>query len=448
MQKVHWITLLALSLILAATPYLAAQQIEVKEHMFKNGMKLLLQEDHTVPSSCFYIYFRVGNRNERPGITGISHLFEHMMFNGSAKYKPTELDHIIEEGGGYSNGSTWNDFTNYWEEFNSDILDKVLDLEADRMRALKLDTANIEQERGIVKEERRVSVDNNVRNKMEEELYATAFVASMYHYPVVGWMRDLDNITLQDAKVYFRTYYAPNNSTVIVTGNFQTDEVLRKMESYFSDIPAQDSPRKVNDAEPDQLGEKRTEVHKIAQLPAVMIGYKSVAVSSKDYYPLDVLATILSRGQSSRLYKSLVYEKQIASQVFAGVDDRMDPGLFTFYSQMKPGKTTSEAENEIYGILEEIKRSGVSDEELQKAKNTAQVDYVRQFKTNQGRGFILGYYEVIYGDYKKALDVVKKYEAVTKNDIQRAAKEYFTDRHRTVVTLIPENQETSESPSK
>lgn len=448
MRKFLLLTTLASAFILIATSYLAAQQLEVKEHMLKNGMKILLQEDHTVPSICFYIYFRVGNRNERPGITGMSHLFEHMMFNGSAKYKPTEFDHIIEEGGGYSNASTWNDLTNYWEEFNPDILDKVLALESDRVQALKLDTANIEQERGIVKEERRVGVDNNVRSKMEEELYATAFTASMYHFPVVGWMRDLDNITLQDAKDYFRIYYAPNNATVIITGDFTTNEMIQKMESYFGNIHARDTPRKVVDAEPEQLGERRAELHKIAQLPAVTIGYKSVPVSDSDYYPLDVLSTILSRGQSSRLYKTLVYEKQLASQVYASMDDRIDAGLFTFYAQMKPGKTTAEAEKEIYNILEDIKKSGVGDKELQKAKNTVQADYVRQFKTNQGRGFVLGYYEVIHGDYRKAFDVVKNYDAVTKEDIQRVAKKYFTDRHRTVITLIPEKPETATSSTK
>jgi predicted Zn-dependent peptidase len=215
------------------------------------------------------------------------------------------------------------------------------------------------------------------------------------------------------------------------------------MESYFGNIPSQEPPRKVIDAEPEQLGEKRAELHKIAQLPAITMGYKSVSVSDADYYPLDVLATILSRGQSSRLYKTLIYDKQIASQVSAGNDDRIDVGLFTFYAQMKPGKTTLEAEKEIYNILEDIKKSGVTDEELQKAKNIAQADYIRQFKTNQGRGFVLGYYEVIYGNYKKAFDVVRKYDAVTKDDILRVAKKYFTDRHRTVVTLIPEKQESS-----
>jgi len=439
---------LILVLVLSCVSPITAQQIVVREHTLKNGMKILLQEDHTVPSICFYIYFRVGNRNERPGITGISHLFEHMMFNGSAKYPPTEFDRIIEEGGGYSNGSTWNDFTNYWEEFNSELLEKVLDLESDRMRALRLDTTNLEQERGIVKEERRVSVDNNVASKMEEELYATAFVAHMYHHPVVGWMGDLDNITLQDAKDYFRTYYAPNNATVVITGDFNTDEAIKNMEGYFGDIPAQEPPRPVNNAEPEQLGEKRAEIHKIAQLPAVMIGYKSVSARDSDYYPLEVLATILSRGQSSRLYRRLVYEKQMASQVSAAVDDRIDPGLFTFYVQMKPGRTTVEAEQEIYSMLEEIVTAGVSDEELHKAKNIAQADYVRRLKTNQGRGFILGYYETIYGDYRKAFEVVQNYEKVTKEDIQRVARKYFTDRKRTVVTLIPEKQETAGTSSE
>jgi zinc protease len=442
----------AAAVVFLLTPLVAgrssAQVIDVKEHVLKNGMKVLLQEDHTVPSACFYIFFRVGNRNERPGITGISHLFEHMMFNGSAKYRPTQFDRIIEEGGGYSNGSTWNDFTNYWEEFNSDVLEKVFDLESDRMRALRLDTANLEQERGIVKEERRVSVDNNVQNKMEEELYAAAYVAHMYHHPVVGWMGDLDNITLQDAREYFRTYYAPNNATVILTGDFDTEEAVKRIEAYFEEIPAQAPPRGVNNAEPQQLGERRVEVHKIAQLPAVMFGYKAVAVSDQDFYPLDVLATILSRGQSSRLYRTLVYEKQMASQVFASMDERVDPGLFTFYVQMKPGKTTAEAEKEIYGMLEDIKATGVSAEELQKAKNTAQADYVRRFKTNQGRGFIIGYYEIVYGHYKKAFDVVTKYEEVTNADIQRVAKKYFDPRQRTVVTLIPETQQTPETSSR
>lgn len=419
------------------------QKVEVREHMLTNGMKVLLVEDHTVPSICYYVYFKVGSRYEKIGTTGISHLFEHMMFNGSARYKPGEFDRILESGGGYSNGSTWNDFTNYWEEFNSDLLEKVLDLEADRMRSLKLDSENLEQERGIVKEERRVSVENNVRSKLYEELYAAAFTAHPYQNPVVGWMADLDNITLDDCKEFFRINYAPNNAVVVLTGDFRADEALRKIKMHFEKIPAQKPPRQPNNPEPEQRGEKRIKFHKTAQLPAVTIGFKSVAVSDSDYYAAEVLALLLSRGQSSRLYKRLVYETQMCAQVSAWADDYVDPGLFGFYAQMKQGFTTNQAEQEIYAILESIRNEGVTPQELQKAKNTAQADFVRRFKTNQGTGFILGYYEVLLGSYRKALEVVQAYEKVTNDDIKRLAHRLFDEQRRTVVTLIPEKSETT-----
>ena len=433
-----------LAILIFFLPLLAvAQSVEVQEHMLKNGMKVLLVEDHTVPSICYYVYFKVGGRHEKLGTTGISHLFEHMMFNGSSKYKPGEFDRILESGGGYSNGSTWNDFTNYWEEFNSDLLEKVFDLEADRMRTLKLDTDNLEQERGIVKEERRVSVENNVRSKLYEELYAAAFVAHPYQNPVVGWMGDLDNITLNDCKEFFRINYAPNNAVVVLTGDFKSDEALKKIKAYFEKIPAQKQSRQPNNPEPEQKGEKRLKFHKAAQLPAVTIGYKGVAVSDSNYYAAEVLALILSRGQSSRLYKQLVYEKQMCTQVSAWADDYVDPGLFGFYAQMKQGFTTDQAEKEIYDILEAAKKDGVTPQELQKAKNTAQADYVRRFKTNQGTGFILGYYEVLFSGYKKAFDVVSAYAKVTSDDIKRLANKLFDEQKRTVVTLVPEKAETT-----
>ncbi len=414
------------------------QQLEPGQFTLKNGLQVVTVEDHTVPSICFAIAFHVGSRNERPGITGISHLFEHMMFNGSKKYKPTEFDRILETGGGYSNAYTSNDITFYYEEFNPDLLDRVLDMEADRMRALKIDTANLEQERGIVKEERRVSTDENVQSKMFEDLYAAAYVAHTYHHPVVGWMKDLDNITLQDAKDYFRIYYAPNNATVIVVGAFDAKALKPKMEKLFGSIPAQQKPRPVNDAEPEQQGERRLKLQKAAELPAVAIGYKTVNVSAPDFYALNLLATILARGQSSRLYRRLVYDLQIATEVSASMDDHIDTGLFSFYAQMRPGKETAEAEKEIYRIIDEIAKNGVTEEELQKAKNVSQVDYVNQFKTNVGVANRLGYYEVVYGNYKKSFHVTEEYSKVTIEDVKRAAAAYFNERGRTVIILIPE----------
>ncbi len=415
------------------------QSLDTKEFTLKNGLKVVMVEDHTVPSICFAIAYHVGSRNERAGITGISHLFEHMMFNGSKNYKPTQFDKILEGGGGYSNAYTSNDITFYYEEFNPDLLDKVLDLEADRMRSLKIDTANLEQERGIVKEERRVSTDNNVQSKMFEDLYASTYVAHPYHNPVVGWMKDIDNITLQDAKEYFKIYYAPNNATVFIVGAVNTQTLHSKMERLFGTIPVQPRPRPVNDAEPEQQGERRLKLHKAAELPAVAIGYRTVGASSSDFYALSLFATILSQGKSSRLYRTLVYDHQIANDVSASVDEYIDPGLFSIYVQMRPGNDVAEAEQEIYEIIDDVSKNGVTVEELQKAKNAAQVAYVNQFKTNSSIAGRLGYYEVVHGDYRKSFDVLGQYDKVSVDDIKRIAEKYFVERARNVVILIPIN---------
>lgn len=428
-------TFLAVFLLL---PLAQAQTIDVQELRLDNGLKVLMVEDHSVPSICFSIAFRVGSRNEHAGITGISHLFEHMMFNGSGKYPPGEFDRILENGGGYSNAYTSNDITFYYEEFNPDLLETVLDMEGDRMRSLKIDSANLEQERGIVKEERRVSTDNDVRSKMLEDLYAAAFVAHPYHNPVVGWMGDLDNITVQDAQKYFSTYYAPNNATVVLVGAFHANDMLPMMERYFGSIPAQPAPRSVEWTEPNQLGERRVSLHKAAELPAVVIGYKAAGVGSPDYYPLKILATVLSRGQSSRLYTSLVYDLQLATGVGAGVDEFIDAGLFVVYVQMQEGKSVDEAEREVYRIIDGIGKNGVLETELQKARNTAQADYVAEFKTNVGVAGRLGYFDVVYGDYTKSSEVLGRYDAVTVADVRRVAASYLTDKDRTVVVLIPE----------
>jgi zinc protease len=432
-----------LLLFLLLVPVLSArgQSIDAQEFTLKNGLKVVTVEDHTVPSVTFAVAFHVGSRNERPGITGISHIFEHMMFNGSKKYKPKEFDHILEHGGGYSNAYTSTDITFYYEEFNPDLLDKVLDMEADRMRSLKVDGENLEQERGIVKEERRVSTDNSVQGAMVEQLYAAAFLAHPYHNPVVGWMKDLDHIAVADAREYFRIYYAPNNATVFLVGDFDARSAKGKVEKLFGSIPRQPAPATVIDAEPQQQGERRITFHKAAELPSVAIAFRGAAADSSDFAPLSLLASILSTGQSSRLYKRLVYDLEIATEAGAGLDEFINPGLFTIIVQMQPGKSTAAAEEEVYRILKDVAENGVTAEELQKAKNSAQVDYVNNFKTNVGVANRLGYYEVIHGDYRKSFDVLTTLNRVTVDDIRRVAGAYLGERLRTVVTLVPEHAE-------
>lgn len=417
--------------------------LHVSRMVLKNGLTVLALEDHSVPSVAYRTVFKVGSRNEHPGITGLSHLFEHMMFNGSKKFAPKQFDRLIEAGGGSSNASTGADVTEYHEEFSSPTLDTVLQLEADRMRALKLDTANLEQERGIVKEERRVSTDNSVEGSMSEMLWNSAFVAHPYRWDTIGFMKDIDAIRLEDAKEYFKIHYAPNNAVVAVVGDFNTKELFAKMEKYFGDIPAQHPPRPVVNAEPPQRGERRIAFHRAAELPAVTIGYHVGAFKAPDDPALDILDVILSHGESSRLYKGLVYEKQIAASVSSSNDSRFDPGLFIFYAQAQQGHTADECEKEIYAVLASIQKNGVTARELQKAKNSLRTGYVNSFKTDEGRATLLSDYEANWGSWKALFDYLPRHDKVTAADVQRVANKYFSDRNRTVVTLYPERDQSA-----
>ncbi len=434
-----WRTVAASLLILTAGAAAHAQRLNVTRLKLQNGLTVLAMEDHTVPSVSIRIVYKVGSRNERPGITGLSHLFEHMMFNGSARFKPKMFDQLIEAGGGSSNASTTADYTEYHEDFSSPTLDTVLQLEADRMRALKLDTANLEQERGIVKEERRVNYDNSPEGAMEELLWNTAYLAHPYRWDTIGFMTDINAIRLPDAKAYFKTYYAPDNAVMVVVGDFQTQALLAKVKQYFSDIPRQPPPPRVVRDEPPQRGERRIALHRAAELPAVMIGYHIGSFRNPDDPALDVLSTILSRGESSRLYESLVREKQVATGVTASNESRLDPGLFTFYAQAQQGHTAAECEQAIYAALDDIKKNGVTPRELQKAKNGLRASYVNSFKTYSGTAAQLGDYEAEWGNWKRLYDYLPLHDRVTTADVQRVARKYFSDRNRTVVTLYPES---------
>jgi predicted Zn-dependent peptidase len=256
-------------------------------------------------------------------------------------------------------------------------------------------------------------------------------------------MKDLDAIRLEDAQDYFRAYYAPNNAVIAVVGDFNTPALFAKMRRYFGSVPRQPAPRAVVNAEPPQQGERRIAFHRAAELPAVMMGYHVGTLRDPDDPALDVLDTILSHGESSRLYRRLIYEKQIAAEVSSSNESRLDPGLFTFYAQAQLGHTAAECEAAIYAVLDDVQKNGVTDRELQKAKNVLRFEYLNQFKTNNGRAGLLTEYEANWGDWRQLLNVLPRYDRVTVADVQRVARKYFPDRHRTVVTLVPEKEESS-----
>ncbi len=415
-----------------------AIELDVTVETLDNGLKVILLEDHSVPVISYWTFFRVGARNERPGITGISHFMEHMMFNGTEKYGPQEFDRILEANGGYSNAFTSKDMTAYYEDFASDVLELIVDLDSDRMKSLALDPKYVESELGVVREERRLSIDNSIGGQLYEELYGLAYKAHPYSWPVLGWMSDLENMTREDCVEYFRIYYAPNNAVLIIAGDFETKQALELIHRYYDDIPPQDAPESVRTKEPEQLGERRAMVHRPAELPQVMIGYHGPPVGSDDVYVLDVLQAMLTQGNSSRLYKKLVRELGIAINVDASFPWSVDPNLFFFDIKMKPGEDTAAGEEAVYSELDAIAENGVSEAELERVKNTLEADFIRSMQRVNGKAMKIGTYEIRFGDYRMIPRVPGLYRAVTNDDIRRVVKTYFTEKNRNVVTLVPE----------
>jgi predicted Zn-dependent peptidase len=423
----------------AAVPRPAgAFEFAVSDFTLPNGLRLLVHEDRAVPVVSSYLFYRSGSGNEQVGQTGIAHLFEHMMFNGSKKYGAGTFDDLIEGAGGSTNGYTTRDFTVYLNDFPPESLDLVLALEADRMASLLITPANLEQERGIVKEERRLRVDNSPSATMDEQLFLQAFTASPYRWSVIGFMADLDAITLEEARDYFARYYAPNNATLVLAGDLDATAAHRAVTRAFGRIRAGEQPPRVSNHEPAQLGARRATVHKEAELPAILIGYRAPAAVAADRPALDVLDAVLSTGESSRLHRRLVYEEELATTVYSHYGWLRHPGLFVVYAQARPGTSIADVEREILDVLASVGREPPDERELRKAKNILLTDYVRGMKTVGGKANRLGYYNEIFGDYRALFRVDAQWEDVTVDDVVRVANEYLTSRHGTTIVLEPE----------
>jgi zinc protease len=430
----------ALCVCSGATIAFAQQQQEfpVATRTLKNGMKVLVQTDHNIPNIALYIFYRIGSRNERPGTTGISHFFEHMMFNGAKKYGPGELDKVMEANGGSNNAYTTRDVTVYQDWFPRSALPLIYDIESDRIRDLSFDPAKIKSEREVVASERRLSVDNENSGVLDEQLWATSFIAHPYQWPVIGWMSDIEHWTMADLKHHFEMGYAPNNATMVVVGDVSPEEIFKLCETYIEPIPTHDPPPPVTTIEPEQMGERRLVVHKPAQLPLLMLGYHIPQTNNADFYALNVLRTILFQGESSRMYQRLVDKDQIALDVQSQAEPAFDPTMLEVVAQPKQGIDPQKCEKAIYEELDRAANTPVSDKELEKAKNIRLVEFYRQMRTINGRANTIGTYEVFFGDYNKLFDAAKNYSAVSKEDILRVAKTYFGANNRTVATLLPE----------
>jgi len=431
--------MLLLCAVCLASAQTASQEFPVQSKTLKNGMKVLVQSDHSIPNVALYIFYRIGSRNEHPGTTGLSHFFEHMMFNGAKKYGPGDLDKVMEANGGSNNAYTSKDTTVYQDWFPRSALPLIFDIEADRIENLSFDPQKIQSERGVVASERRTSTDNNNSGLLSEQLWAAAFIAHTYHWPVLGWMSDIEHWTMDDLKQHFAMGYSPSNATMVVVGDVTPEEIFALCEKYIEPIPAHAPPPPVTTVEPEQLGERRLVVRKPAELPLLTIAYHLPRTNSADFYALNILRTALFQGESSRMYQRLVDKDQLALYVNSYSPMAFDPTLEVNYAQPKLGVDPAACEKAMYEELERVKDSGITEEELQKAKNIRLVEFYRQMRTINGRANTIGTYEVFFGDYTKLFDAAKNYAAVTKEDVQRVARAYFVANHRTVATLVPEN---------
>jgi predicted Zn-dependent peptidase len=410
----------------------------VRAHTLPNGLRVRLLADASAPTLSYYTFFQVGSRNERLGTTGISHLFEHMMFNGAARYGPKEFDRVLESRGGHSNAYTSNDVTAYYEDFASDALETVVDLESDRMRSLRLTGESLEQEREVVKEERRLRTENSIFGLMEEQLEALVFLAHPYRWPVIGWMDDIERITRDDCEAFFRTYYAPGNAAIYAVGDLDPDRTLALLERHYADIPAGPPPGPVPVGEPPQRGERRATVRYPAQAPALLAGWRGPAARSPDAPALDVLQVCFGVGESSRLRRRLVQEEELAVSVSISWGWRIDPGVFLVFAELAPRARAARAEKILWEEIARVATKGVSLAEVRRAQALLRSSLLHELATHHGVAHALGQAEALLGDWREAGRALDHYAAVGPRDVRRVAAEYLDPSRRCVVELEPE----------
>ena len=411
-----------------------ANTTDIVETRLDNGLKVLTKEVHHAPIVSLYLWYRVGGRNERPGITGISHWAEHMLFKGTPTLKKGDIGNLVETHGGSWNGFTWVDFTAYFETLPSQHLDLAIRIESDRLANALFDPDEVESERTVIISERE-GAENQPFFHLHEETTAAAFKVHPYGQPVVGWKSDLRQITREDLYDYYRTYYTPNNGIAVAVGDFDTADLLQRVEDAFGPIPAGPSPPPVRSEEPPQEGERRVTVRRPGPVPSMLALYHIPALSHPDAIPLQVAASVLGAGRSARLYKAIV-NQGLATRAHANADARKDPGLFSVSVSLRRGAATTEAEEVALREVERLGESAISDAELAKVRRQVRSWFLMNAEGVSRQARLLGQFEVehtwqAYSTYLDDLD------AVTPADVARVARTYLRPDNRTVGWFLP-----------
>jgi len=419
---------------------LSAEEQNIKKVTLPNGFELITVEDHRSPIAVFQVWYRVGSKDEGKGTTGISHMLEHLMFKGTEKHGKGEYSRLISFNGGNENAFTSKDYTAYFATLASDRIELEIELEADRMRNLLLEEKEFLLERDVVAEERRLRTDDNPSAKLDEALDKAAFGEHPYHWPVIGWMDDIQNYSIEQVKAHYKKFYAPNNAIAVAVGDFTHEELLAMVEKHFGDIepsatvpgPVRNYPKSV------QNEEKRVTLHEKAEIPYVFSTYHTVHQDHPDAYALSVISTALTGGMSSRLYKRLVRKDEICLSIEAHFDFlSYDPSIFGFYAGLRPDKTPEEYEKVLQEELDKVKKHGVTERELQKAINNAEAEFLFSQDSIFYKAMRIGWYETIGMDYTDIPKYVENIRNVTNEDVIRAANKYFVNNKKSVGILIP-----------
>jgi zinc protease len=444
--------LLALVALLVLDPAAGAAtrptRLDYTMTTLSNGMKVVFLEDHSTPIVHTEVWYHVGSKNEKPGRTGFAHLFEHMMFKGSKNVEPEGHPSWISSIGGQSNAYTTEDATVFWQTTPAQYLPLVLWLEADRLASLRISEDVFKAEREVVKEERRMRIDNQPYGRLNELIYGQAFTVHPYKHPTIGSMRDLEAASVDDVRDFFHTYYVPSNATVVIVGDFETKEAQELVTRYLGRIPKSDRPvpRDIP-REPPQTKERRVTVDENWPLPAVVVAHHITYDGDPDSYPLHIASKVLSDGQSSRIYRKLVYEKQLALAAFGGGNIIEDPNLFYAVAIVQPGHTPEETVDALIAELDRLRNEPITLAELQQAKNQFARDYMFGRESNKDKASQLGHAVVIHNDIKTADGEFDIFMNISQGDVQRVARKYFTPENRLVMTIMPRGM-TSGAPSR
>lgn len=417
----------------------AGRGTTARRYRLSNGLGVITAIDKRAPIVALQTWFRVGSRHERPGATGMAHLFEHLMFGQTESLPPGEFDRLVERTGGESNAATWVDWTYYRLSLPARDLPLGVRLEAERMQHLVLETGPVESERDVVTNERRERVEDDVDGWLDEQLMAHAFTEHPYRWPTIGWMEDIRALSLTDIRAFYRTWYAPNNAVIVCVGDFDEPALLDLIANHYGAIPPAELPEASPAVEPEQTHERVVRAPKPIATDRLLVGYKAPGQDHGDWATLEIVSTLLAGCPSARLYRRLVIEREAASSVDAQLTPFRDPSLLRLAVTAARGHSADEILAVIDAELAAMAASPPSRAEVEKAKAIAETDFWTSLVDVDGKAEALGHYEIALGDFRKVNALAERLAQVTAEDVARVVREYLRPERRTIVIATPED---------